>query len=65
MRQGNALKVVGYVVSSKFFPFAEKELMRKAQNLRKASVSKSTLKTRERQWLCYLIVLRPKGVFGK
>ena len=30
--------------------------MRRAQNLRKASVSKSTLKTRERQWLCYLEV---------
>ena len=30
--------------------------MRSAQNLRKASVSKSTLKTRERQWLCYLEV---------
>ena len=36
--------------------FEEKELMRRAQNLRKASVSKSTLKTRERQWLCYLKV---------
>ena len=32
--------------------------MRKAQNLRKASVSKSTLKTRERQWLCYLKVCK-------
>ena len=32
--------------------------MRKAQNLRKASVSKSTLKTRERQWLCYLEVCK-------
>ena len=45
MRQGNALKVVGYVVLRIFFHFAEKELMRRAQNLRKASVSKSTLKT--------------------
>ena len=30
--------------------------MRRAQNLRKASISKSTLKTRESQWLCYLEV---------
>ena len=56
MRQENALKVVGYAVLRKKNHFAEKELMRRAQNLRKASVSKSTLKTRERQWLCYLEV---------
>ena len=36
--------------------FAEKDLSKRAEILRKASVSKSTLKTRERQWLCYLKV---------
>ena len=55
----NAWRVATYAVWIKFLNFAEeKTLKARAKMYRKASVSKSTLKSRKKQWKCYVKVCK-------
>ena len=50
----------GYVAYKKFLSVAE-NLEKRAESLRKSSVSRSTLKTRKKQWACYEKICKEFG----